>query len=104
MRKPTAPAASERRRLITEAALQKVAIPGIEPGRVLPRWILSPLRMPVPPDGHERRVLSTPARRGKIRAGAGVDLRRQSDAFPQRRMRMNRAPDVHRIRSPLAGP
>src|SRR5882724_10589186 len=103
MRNPTAPAASDRRRLITEAALQKVAVPGIEPGRVLPRWILSPLRLPVPPDGLERRVLSTPARRGKIRAGARVNLCRQSDAFPQRRMRMNRAPDVLRIGSHLDG-
>src|SRR6266478_8760475 len=104
MRNPTAPAASDRRRLITEAALPKeVAVPGIEPGRVLPRWILSPLRLPVPPDGLERRVLSTPARRGKIRAGASVDLCRHSDAFPQCRMRVNRAPDVLRIGSHLDG-
>src|SRR5712671_878523 len=101
-RKARAPAASARRRLITDAA-PRVAVPGIEPGRVLPRWILSPLRLPVPPDGLQRRVLSTPARRGKIRAGSRVDLCSQSDAFAQCRMRMNRAPDVLRIGSHLDG-
>src|ERR1700737_1902092 len=48
-------------------------------------------------------LLSTPARRGKIRAGARVDLCRQSDAFAQRRMRVNRAPDVLRIGSHFDG-
>src|SRR6266566_9700381 len=87
---PRAPAASERRRLITNAA-PEMAVPGIEPGRVLPRWILSPLRLPVPPDGLERRVLSTPARRGKIGARSREHLCRKSDAFAEGGMRMDGA-------------
>src|SRR5882762_2210701 len=95
MRNPTAPAASDRRRLITEACSpKKVAVPGIEPGRVLPRWILSPLRLPVPPDGLERGLLSTPARRGKIRAGTGEDLRGESDALAERGVWVDGAADV----------
>src|SRR6266478_7889984 len=98
MRNPTAPAASDRRRLITEAALPKeVAVPGIEPGRVLPRWILSPLRLPVPPDGLERRVLSTPARRGKIRHGPRVHLRGEPDALREGGVRVDGAADVLRV-------
>src|ERR1700682_2610438 len=89
--------------LITEAAPKKVAVPGIERGRVLPRWILSPLRLPVPPDGLERRFLSTPARGGKIRAGARVDLCSKSNALAERRMRMNGASDVLRVGSHLDG-
>src|SRR2546428_5734078 len=103
MRNPTAPAASDRRRLITEAALQKVAVPGIEPGRVLPRWILSPLRLPVPPDGLERGLLSTPARRGKIRASAGEDLRGKPDALTERRGRVDGAADVLGVGAHLDG-
>src|SRR2546428_13579449 len=86
MRNPTAPAASDRRRLITEAALQKVAVPGIEPGRVLPRWILSPLRLPVPPDGLERGLLSTPARRGESPASAREDLRGKPGFLTERQV------------------
>src|SRR3954453_21858162 len=92
-RKPTIPAPMAIRRLIKRVA-PEVAVPGIEPGRVLPRWILSPLRLPVPPDGLEGRVLSTPARRGKIGAGARVDLRGEPDALTERGMGMDRAPDV----------
>src|SRR6266478_7010621 len=104
MRNPTAPAASDRRRLITEAALPKeVAVPGIEPGRVLPRWILSPLRLPVPPDGLERGLLSTPARRGKIRASAGEDLRGKPDALTERRVRVDGAADVLGVGAHLDG-
>src|SRR6266404_7078246 len=95
-RKARAPAASARRRLITDAA-PRVAVPGVEPGRVLPRWILSPLRLPVPPDGLERRLLSTPARRGKIRHGPRIDLGGEPDAFRQGRVRVDGAADVLRI-------
>src|SRR5437870_11337855 len=101
-RKPRAPAASERRRLITNAA-PEMAVPGIEPGRVLPRWILSPLRLPVPPDGLERGLLSTPARRGKIRASAGEDLRGKPDALAERRVRVDGAADVLGVGAHLDG-
>src|SRR5207237_2340721 len=58
-----APASKLRARLITLAP--RVALPGIEPGRSCDRWILSPLRLPVPPEGqrareHSRRHFSCP--------------------------------------------
>src|SRR5919205_4047720 len=90
-RNPRAPARRERRRLITAAP--EVAVPGIEPGRVLPRWILSPLRLPVPPDGRQRRLVSTPAWRGKVGACPREHLCRKSDALAQRRVRMDGAAD-----------
>src|SRR2546422_1532611 len=101
-RKPRAPAASERRRLTTNAT-PEMTDPGIEPGRVLPRWILSPLRLPVPPDGLERRLLSAPARRGKIRASAGEDLRGKPDALTERRVRVDGAAGVLGVGAHLGG-
>src|SRR3954464_2793330 len=90
-RKPTIPAPMAMRRLIKRVA-PEMAVPGIEPGRVLPRWILSPLRLPVPPDGLDekaRRVLSAPPRRGKVRAGSGEDFRAEADALAQGRVRVD---------------
>src|SRR6266478_7836808 len=39
-------------------------------------------------------LLSTPARRGKIRAGTGEDLRGESDALAERRVGVDGAADV----------
>jgi hypothetical protein len=38
---------------------------GIEPTRTEVRWILSPLRLPVPPLGHEENRITIRAGRGK---------------------------------------
>src|SRR4051812_22868952 len=101
-RKPTIPAPMAMRRLIKRVA-PEVAVPGIEPGRVLPRWILSPLRLPVPPDGLGGRVLSAPARRGKVRDRAGEDFRREPDALAEGGGRMDGAADVLRVGAHLDG-
>src|SRR5439155_16476944 len=92
-KKTTTPAAMLSRRLITTAP--KMALPGIEPGRPCDRWILSPLRLPVPPEG-----LSAPYNRsaapgwGKIGTDAFVQFSREPDALAQGRVRMDGAADV----------